>query len=147
MTPAALVALILVAGALTAAQGPTNALIARAVGSPVTAALCSFAVGTVVLALAALVTAPRVDFAALRGLPWYAWAGGFYGALFVTVAAFATPRVGVGLTLTLLVGGQLAMALALDHFGVFGLPRQPLTATRLAGVALVVAGAVLVRRG
>jgi bacterial/archaeal transporter family-2 protein len=35
----------------------------------------------------------------------------------------------------------------LDHFGLIGLPRQPASAARVAGLALVVAGAILVRRG
>jgi transporter family-2 protein len=37
-------------------------------------------------------------------------------------------------------------ALAIDHLGVFGLPRVPLSLTRVAGAALLVAGVVLMRR-
>ena len=42
--------LVLAAGGLIALQAPTNALLAKAGGSPVLAALISFAVGTVALA-------------------------------------------------------------------------------------------------
>ena len=143
----ALLIVIVVAGALTGLQGPTNAALARASGSSLTAALLSFSVGLVLLALLVLVAAPRPDVAAIRAQPWWVWGGGLYGAIFVTVAAYATPRVGVGFTLTLFVAGQLAMALLLDNLGAFGLPRQPLTLARVAGVALVIAGAVLVKRG
>jgi transporter family-2 protein len=38
------------------------------------------------------------------------------------------------------------MALLLDHFGALGLPREPINLGRIAGVALVFAGVVLVRR-
>ena len=79
-------------------------------------------------------------------MPWYAWLGGFYGAFFVAVAAFAAPRVGVGVLLTAAVAGQLAAALVLDHFGLLGLDRHPVTLTRAAGFVLVLVGAVLVGR-
>ena len=37
-------------------------------------------------------------------------------------------------------------SLALDHFGALGVPRQPLNIGRIAGVGLVLAGVLLVRR-
>jgi transporter family-2 protein len=50
------------------------------------------------------------------------------------------------MTITLMVGGQLLISLFLDHFGAMGVPRQPLNLGRIAGVALVLAGVLLVRR-
>ena len=50
------------------------------------------------------------------------------------------------MTITLMVGGQLLISLALDHFGVLGVPQQPLSLGRIAGVGLVLAGVLLVRR-
>jgi transporter family-2 protein len=82
----------------------------------------------------------------LKAVPWYAWLGGFYGAFFVAVAAFGAPRVGMGVLLTAAVAGQLAGALVLDHFGLLGLARHPVTLTRAAGFALVLVGAALVRK-
>ena len=136
----------LVSGAFAALQTPTNAMLSRAVNSPVNAALISFAVGTAALALIALTLGVRPNAAAVRALPAYAWAGGLYGAFFVTAAAFAAPRIGLALFIALLIAGQLGMALLLDHLGAFGLPRQPISPTRLLGVLLILAGVVLVRR-
>jgi transporter family-2 protein len=136
----------LVSGAFAALQAPTNALVARAVNSPVNAALVSFAVGTAALAIIALALGVRPSPAAVRALPAYAWAGGLYGAFFVTAAAFAAPRIGLTFFIGLLIAGQLGMALLLDHLGAFGLPRQPVSPLRLLGVLLILAGAVLVRR-
>ena len=131
---------------MLAMQAPTNALLAGGLGSPVNAAFISFAVGTVALVLVALALGVRPAAGAVRGLPWYAWTGGFYGAVFVTLAAFAVPRLGVTFFLTIAIAGQLAMALFLDRIGAFGLAKVELSATRLAGVALVLAGVWLVRR-
>jgi len=93
-----------------------------------------------------LATSGRVFDPSLKQVPWYAWLGGFYGAFFVAVAAFGAPRVGVGVLLTAAIAGQLAAALVLDHFGLLGLARHPVTLTRAAGLVLVLVGAALVRK-
>ena len=125
MNPSLIAILVVVlAGGATALQAPTNAKLATAVASPVNAAFISFAVGTT----------------------WYAWLGGVYGACFVVAAAWGVPRLGVAMTITLMVGGQLLLSLILDHFGALGVPRQPLNLGLIAGVGLVLAGVLLVRR-
>lgn len=74
MTSAWPVLLLVVVGrALTALQAPTNALLSRAVGSPINAALVSFVVGSVVLADGAAALAAKPSGEAMRALPWYAW--------------------------------------------------------------------------
>jgi transporter family-2 protein len=139
--------LAFLAGALVAVQAPTNALLARAGGSPVLAALISFGVGTLALLVLWLLTAPRPFAATLTGLPWYAWIGGAYGAVYVTVAVFAAPRIGLASLLTIGIAGQIVMALWLDHVGAFGLAREPINVARVAGAVLVGLGVLLVRRG
>ncbi|HYG47679.1 MAG TPA: DMT family transporter [Allosphingosinicella sp.] len=148
MNPLLLFALIgaFVSGTLVALQAPTNALLARGAGSPVNAALISFAVGTVALVAVALALGVRPNAAEVRALPWYAWTGGLYGAVFVAVAAFAAPRMGVTYFLMVAIAGQLVMALLLDRLGAFGIPRVEISPVRVAGVLLVLAGAFLVRR-
>ncbi len=141
----AIVAVVLAGGA-TALQAPTNARLATAVGSPVNAALVSFAVGTAGLALAAAALQARPDMAAVKGLPWWIWVGGLYGAVFVAAAAWGVPRLGVALTVILMVAGQLLISVVVDHLGIMGVPRQPISWGRAAGVALVIAGVVMVRR-
>ncbi len=135
-----------IGGMLLAVQAPTNALLARGLGSPVNAALVSFLVGSLALAAVALALGVRPGAGAVRALPWYAWVGGFYGAVFVAIAAYAAPRLGVTYFLIFAIAGQLVMALFLDRFGAFGVPRVDISATRVAGVLLVLAGAFLVRR-
>jgi transporter family-2 protein len=138
--------LVTLAGAATALQAPLNARLATAVGSAVNAALVSFAVGTVALIGLALVLQVRPDMAAARALPWYAWMGGLCGVVFVIAATWGVPRLGVATTITLMVAGQLVLGLVLDHFGAFGAPRQPVNLGKMAGVALVIGGVLLVRR-
>jgi transporter family-2 protein len=138
--------LALASGAFAALQTPTNAMLGRAVNSPVNAALVSFAVGTAVLLIAALALGVRPNAGAMRSLPPYAWAGGLYGAFFVTAAVFAAPRIGLGFFIALLVAGQMGMALLLDQLGAFGLERRPVDLSRIAGAAAILLGVLLIRR-
>jgi bacterial/archaeal transporter family-2 protein len=138
--------LVLAGGVLIAVQAPTNAMLARAGGSPVLAALISFAIGTVALFVTWLASGNRPGASAFAGLPWYAWLGGLYGAVFVGAAAYAAPRIGLASLVTIGITGQIAAALWLDHVGALGLPREPISVGRVAGVLLVIAGVVLVRR-
>ena len=147
MNPSLLAILaVVLGGAATALQAPTNAKMMTAVGSPVNAAFVSFAVGTAALGVLALVLQARPDMAAARALPWYAWVGGLYGAIFVVAAAWGVPRLGVATTIILMVAGQLLLSLILDHFGARGMPRQPISLGRVAGVGLVIAGVLMVRK-
>ncbi len=138
---------VMMAGGATALQAPINARLATGVAGPVNAAFVSFAVGTVALGILAATLHARPDMAATRALPSYAWIGGLFGVVFVVTAAWAVPRLGVATTITLMVAGQLVFSLVLDHFGAFGVPQVPISLTRIVGVALVLGGVLLVRRG
>jgi transporter family-2 protein len=60
---------------------------------------------------------------------------------------FAAPRIGLASALTLGVAAQLVVAVALDHFGWMGLAAKPIDLSKIAGLALVAVGVVLVRKG
>ena len=137
---------VLIAGIGLAAQPPTNAALARTSGSVLLATLVSFLVGSAIL-LAVWLVVDRTPPAALRGAPPWAWLGGLYGATFVTAVAFATPRLGLATTVTVAIATQVSVALWLDHVGGLGLKVDPVTWPKLAGVALMLAGVVIIRRG
>lgn len=138
--------LVLVAGGLVALQAPTNGMLAKAGGSPLLAALISFAVGVAVLIAILLSSGQRAVPGAFATLPWYAWMGGVYGAIYVAVAAYAAPRIGIASFITIGIAGQLLVALWLDSSGLLGLQKAPLNISRIGGVMLVFAGVYLVRR-
>ena len=149
MNPSVLVPILLVllAGGMIALQAPTNVMLSRAGGSPLLAALISFAVGTAALFVAWLASGNRPGLAPFASLPWYAWIGGVYGAIYVAIAAYAAPRIGLASLITIGIAGQVLMAIWLDHIGALGLPSAPVSLARVGGAILVVAGVVLVRRG
>ncbi|AZC16125.1 MULTISPECIES: DMT family transporter [Pseudomonas] len=142
-----LLCLPFVAGALIALQAGVNGQLAKQVGSVFVAAMISFFVGTMALLLLVLIQRETPSLSALKGLTWWHWCGGLMGAFFITVAAFAGPRIGALLFMTLVLAGQLSMALALDHFGWAGFREAPISLGKMAGLLLIILGVVLIRRG
>lgn len=138
--------LMLLGGSLLSIQAPLNAMLGRAVGSPVNAALISFLVGSGALGVLAIAQRVTPSGELTRALPWYAWMGGLCGAVLVTATAYAAPRLGVATTLTLAVASQLIMALILDHLGAFGIAPHPVSVGRAVGSVLVILGVVVVRK-
>ena len=136
------------AGMILPFQAIMNSRMGKALGDPVYAALISFSVGTVSLFFYALMIS-RTEFSVIRHafqLHWSLWTAGALGAFYVTSVIILTPRLGASLTFSLVVAGQLAMAVILDHFGCFGMPVQPVNLPRLAGIVLITAGVFLIRR-
>ncbi|MGE4476439.1 MAG: DMT family transporter, partial [Stutzerimonas sp.] len=84
---------------------------------------------------------------AFRNLSWWHLSGGLLGAFFIATAAFAAPRTGALLFMVLVLAGQLAMALMLDHFGWAGFRQAPVSLGKLAGLTLIVGGVWLIQRG
>ncbi len=142
-----LVLLALVAGAFMPVQAGVNSRLRFLLGDPISAAMISFAVGT--LGLAAYVVAlrkPWPDAALVHAAPWWLWTGGLMGAFFVAASVVLAPRLGAAAMMAWLIAGQLMAAVVLDHFGLVGYALREASPLRLLGVGLLVAGAVLVQR-
>jgi len=90
------------------------------------------------------VRGPRGPFFA-AGTPWSLYVGGLCGFVIILSLAFVFPRIGGAVAIALVVLGQGAAALAIDHFGLLGMPVEPATLTRVAGLALVGGGVALLR--
>jgi bacterial/archaeal transporter family-2 protein len=68
---------------------------------------------------------------------------GALGASLVFAIAWLIPQVGAGPLMIVLLAGQIIGGLLLSHYGWLGSPVDRITLTKLAGVALMVTGAVL----
>jgi bacterial/archaeal transporter family-2 protein len=113
--------------------------------STILAALVSFTVGTIALAIVAVVSGQRIG-ALAQVTDARAWqlTGGLLGALFVFGTTLLAPQIGVARMTALILAGQVLVSLLMDTGGWLGLPVRELTLTRVAGAVLVVAGVVLV---
>src|SRR5438093_3324290 len=79
------------------------------------------------------------------GTPWSLYIGGFCGFVIILSLAFVFPKIGAALAMALVVLGQSAAALVIDHYGLMGMPKDPVSVPRVAGLALVAGGTALIR--
>jgi transporter family-2 protein len=140
------VALTAAAGVFVGLQAPINARLGREVGS-FQAATISFVVGTVALLLAASLSSGSLSSAGhVSKAPWWALIGGLLGAFYVTVALVTVRTLGVSALTAIVVTGQLTIAVVIDRFGWLGISRAQIGWSRILGLALLLAGVVLVVR-
>jgi len=104
------------------------------------AAFLTALIGLVLLLVARRSLSGYVD--AARQPVWL-WSAAAMSALIVLGLTFAAPRIGTTATIGILVAGNLAMAGAIDRFGLFGLEKIPFRWERIVGVALLALGAAL----
>jgi transporter family-2 protein len=139
------VVLTAIVGGILALQAPINAGLGRATGS-IAAALVSFTIGTLALAVVVAASGEAGGLASTFDVRWYYLVGGLLGAVYVTTALITVRSIGAGGVAAATITGQLAVSVLIDRLGVLGLERTPLSASRVAGVVLLMAGTYLVVR-
>jgi transporter family-2 protein len=134
------------AGCLVGMQAPINSRLGKSVGS-VEAATFSFLVGTAALVLILLVARGGIGgLVHVDRAPWWALVGGLLGAVYVSVALVAVRTLGASGLTAVVIGGQLAISVAIDRFGLLGVARQSVGVQRILGLVLLAVGVVLVVR-
>jgi transporter family-2 protein len=134
-----------IVGGILALQAPINAELGRATGS-IPAALVSFGIGTLALAVIVVAAGDAGNLSSSFDVSWYYLIGGLLGAVYVTTALITVKTIGAGGVAAATITGQLAASVVIDRFGMFGLAETPLTASRIAGVALLLVGTALIVR-
>lgn len=140
---AVLCALALLGGAAAATQAGANAGLAARIGLPQALVVNTSVVLLFALAFWLARGAGTAFFPA--GTPPSLYVGGVCGFIIIAALAFAFPRLGAARAVALMVLGQGIAAVLIDHYGLLGIPRDAATLKKAAGIALLAAGAWLVR--
>lgn len=145
------IALGVIAGGVLPIQGAVNARLRAGLREPITVAMISFVVATLTIAvvLVVLLALRRTATPRLRTLgrrmPWWGWLGGACAAAYVTATFMLIPTIGAATTVALTVTGQQLASAVVDNYGLFRMPRRPLTPPRIAGLVLLIVGSALVQ--
>jgi bacterial/archaeal transporter family-2 protein len=135
-----------VIGGLIATQAPLNSQLGRTVGGLHASVVALFISFLALLALASITDGlggiRRIGDAPLH----VAIGGGLAGALYVGSIVWTVRALGAGGLTAVTIAGQLAVAVALDHYGWLGVERSPVTLGKVAGIALLALGTWLVIR-
>jgi transporter family-2 protein len=139
--------LAFLAGISVVIQQVLNANLRTGLGSAAWSGFISYFVGVVCMALLALALHDPVPSAAVAArIPWWAWSGGVFGAIFIGLSIYLLPQIGAATFLALLIAGQMLSSVAFDHFGLFGLAQRSIDLPRAVGVVLLIGGVLLIRR-
>ncbi|MDD3839022.1 MAG: DMT family transporter [Clostridia bacterium] len=135
--------LAVIVGVSVALQGSINAELGKYTNSKI-AALFSFLVGTIILLGINLFSNNIKTIGNVFKAPPYLVVGGILGVIIVFFTIKVMPVLGAGATLSIIVITQVITGIAIDHFGLFGVDKQPLTVVKAVGVALLFIGVRLI---
>jgi transporter family-2 protein len=99
--------------------------------------------GGFLAALALILIRGGGKIASWQSLPWYAFLAGPLGVVIITSIGYATPRIGLASTLTLIVVSQLIIGVVFDHFGLLT-PLRQLDLVRIVGILFLFLGTWIV---
>lgn len=137
--------LVIIGGVFMSFQSPTNATLSGYVGH-FQASVLSFGGGVLILLIASALNGTGNLSLLFTAQPWQ-MTGGLYGAYVVLIVTYAAPVLGIALTLTIIMLGQLIMGLAIDQFGLFLSEQIEVTFLRIVGIIIVAAGIIIVYFG
>lgn len=136
------------AGAVSTALSGSNATLSKQLAEPITAGLVVQLVTIVALVAVGMVHGGMAWPAGgkIAATPWWAWLGGFGGAIILLAQLTIAQRIGAAPYLAITVTAGIVVSVLLDQYGWLGFDQVRASWGRIAGVALMVGGVVLVAR-
>ncbi|MEM8981070.1 MAG: DMT family transporter [Pseudomonadota bacterium] len=139
-------AIMLTAGIGIPILAALNAALGKHIGAPFAASVALFAIAMIASVVAMLLTHSSHGIAAMASAPKHLFFGGVLIAFYVLSITAIAPRFGIGNAVFFVLLGQLISAALIDHFGLFGAVKSPLTALRAAGILTMAFGVYLTQR-
>ncbi len=129
-----------VAGSTMALQGALNSALGKIVGL-LEATLIVLVIGTItVLIILYPLNLGEGNLGNMSKAPWYTFLGGVLIVLITYGVVASMPKIGVANATTAIVAAQVATAVFIDHFGLFGLEAVPFSYWKILGLVLMAAG-------
>lgn len=135
------------AGSASPVQAGASAQLNKDLASPVWAALCVYASGLAGVLLVQLIL--REAWPGQRqfiGTHWWAWTGGLLSIALTMTGLSLAHKMGSGLYTGLTLTASVLTSVLLDHFGLMGFERHPVSSLRGLGAALMVTGVWLIAK-
>ena len=130
------------AGVAMASQGTMNSAVSKAIGLSESTFVVHLTATLVMIAIL-LLGLGNGNWGNYGTIPWYYYAGGLIGVAITYGVVISIAKLGAAVATTSIIVGQVLTACLLDHFGLFGLEKIPLTWMKLLGVGFLALGAKL----
>ncbi len=130
-------------------QTSLNSQLARGLGGDsVTTAFFSFTAGAFSLGIYSLLRGELfTSLAAISSQPLWSLAGGLIGACALFSYIVLAPKIGFSALLGLAIVGQLLSSQMIDHFGLLGAVKRPISLIKLGGMLVMLIGLVVMLFG
>lgn len=126
------------AGGFLSIGSAANARLRQTLHSPLAAAAINFMVGACTLTLLLMLgLLGPLPLGRLVQVPWWAFFGGFLGAIFVTLNTLVVSQLGLTTTTLAVVCSQMTVSLVIDQWGWFGLTPHPISSSRVVAIGLL----------
>jgi transporter family-2 protein len=136
----------LAAGTSNPLQSGANAELNKHFSQPLWTGLFVYATGLAGILLVQLFIRQPAPVMALNSVPWWAWLGGLISLAPTIIGLTVAQKMGSGLFTGASISAALITSILLDHFGLVGFTRHPVSPARLAGCVLMVGGLWLIAR-
>lgn len=140
----------LTAGFAISVQVAINGQLRAKIGSSILSSFISFGVGTIGLLAVFLFMVlngssqlPSVSH--FKSASWWMYLGGLLGAFYIFTTIFASPKIGFANMFSLVICGQIILAVIFDHFGFLGNQILLVTPLRALGILLLISGVYLIQ--
>ncbi len=146
MNQVILTGMALMGGVFLAMQGGLNAQLGSLLKNPLLATLIAFVMSSGMAAVAILISMKELPSAEqVRSIPSYLWfSGALSSVIGVSLYYYTIPRLGISTMISLGLSSQLIFSVIAGHYGWFGLPIEPVSIKRLAGVILMITGILFI---
>lgn len=142
--------LSLVSGFALTLQVGINGVLRSKTGNPILSSLISFGVGTLGLAIVLFSTVlngsstlPTAN--NIKNASWWMFIGGLFGSFYIFTTILASPKIGFANMFSLVICGQIILAVIFDHFGLLGNQIHLLTPLRALGIILLILGVYIIQ--
>ncbi len=130
------------AGVAMAGQGTMNSAVSKAIGLSESTFVVHL-IATLTMAVILILGFGNGNWSNYTNVPWYYYTGGLIGVGITYGVVISIAKLGAAAATTSIIVGQVLTACLLDHFGIFGLEKTPLTWLKLLGVGFLALGAKL----
>ena len=140
-----LAVVMIIAGVGIPIMAALNAGLGTRLGNPIPAAFVLFLLALAVTAVL-MFSNPLPSKDQVIAIPIHYYLGGLFVAFYILSITWIAPKIGLGNAIFLVLIGQLVAAIIIDHYGLLNASKTSVTAARIAGVGLMVAGIYLARK-
>jgi transporter family-2 protein len=142
--------LSLISGSALTFQVGINGALRLKLGNPILSSLISFPVGTIALALILFFTvlngsSTLPSATSIKNTSWWMFTGGLLGSFYIFTTIFTSPKIGFANMFSLVICGQIILAVIFDHFGLLSNAVHVITPLKVLGIVFLILGVYIIQ--